>query len=311
MTAAHDYIARVRPMWQSMWPAISCIIFALLAVTRLLPAGYPRAVVSLPILFLVPGSLTVSVAFGARKRPQGKIFYGYATILSVLWSVFISLVLYMLGVPITAANTYWGLLAVCAVLAVGAEAQLLVKRPHLDGQTRAFRAFDSGVPNSSGNSDEPTTLSQYAAVFAIVAGLAVLVGGVYFYEHLPSPAEAGYTEFAWSSVKGTDIAVGPAGAKLYYEIVHDQPSTSRFRLTAAWAGNSVRPLSTPVTLIIGPNRTIRGSLSIPRLAGNCPHRIVLTLVETDQVDPLTEHQPTWSINANVNNSRGRQDACAK
>ena len=44
------------------------------------------------------------------------MFVGYTILLSILWSVFVSLVLYVIHVKITAASTYWGLLALCAHL---------------------------------------------------------------------------------------------------------------------------------------------------------------------------------------------------
>ena len=47
------------------------LVFASLAVVRLLPGGYTRAAVAAPILLMVPGSLTLGAVFNQRRRPQG------------------------------------------------------------------------------------------------------------------------------------------------------------------------------------------------------------------------------------------------
>ena len=128
MTAIHGYVIRLRPVWLSAWPVWAVVLFAALAATRGLPAGYLRAVLALPILLLVPGTLTVCAVFGHKGRPRGTVFMGYAVMLSVVWLGFASLALYVLHILIAARSTYWALLVVCAILASVAEARLLRER---------------------------------------------------------------------------------------------------------------------------------------------------------------------------------------
>ena len=60
---------------------------------------------------------------------EESMFVCYAALLGVVWSIFASLALYVDGVLITADSTYWCLLIVSAVLAIVAEARLLLGRP--------------------------------------------------------------------------------------------------------------------------------------------------------------------------------------
>ena len=83
---------------------------------------------ALPILLLVPGTLTVCAVFGHKGRPRGTVFMGYAVTLSLVWLGFASLALYVLHILITADSTYLALLVVCAVLASVAQARLLRER---------------------------------------------------------------------------------------------------------------------------------------------------------------------------------------
>lgn len=148
MTSADGAPRRFKPLWLLAWPVWILLVFASLATARLLPAGYIRAAVAAPILLMVPGSLTLGAIFSQRRRPQGMVFVCYAAVLSAVWSAFASLTLYVLGVPITANGTYWCLLAVSAVLAIVAEARLLLGRPegsHRTGSTNTEpNPFDTG-----------------------------------------------------------------------------------------------------------------------------------------------------------------------
>jgi hypothetical protein len=137
-------------------------------------------------------------------------------------------------------------------------------------------------------------------VLAVVAGASLLAGGLYAYDHLPHPAPVGYTWIVWTDPHATgDISIGAAGTQLHFQIMHRQPDTTTFRLSAVWLGSRSRPLAKPLTLDIGPDRTFRGALFIPPLPDGCTYRIVVALTAPQQVDPLTRKPQTWSINADV------------
>ena len=147
---------------------------------------------------------------------------------------------------------------------------------------------------------------------AIVAGVSVLIGGTYFYEHLSSPPSTGYTQLAWTSTReNSAIAVGPAGTRLFFQIDHRQHNQASFKLSAAWEGSSARPIAKPLILSIGPNKTLRGELVVPAPPGRCTYRVVLTLTEINQVDPLTKQQPSWSINADIHGSGKSRSICGQ
>jgi hypothetical protein len=270
----------------------------------LLPGGYARATVAAPILLMVPGSLTLGVVFNRRRRPQGLVFVCYAALLSTLWSAFASLALYVAGELITAESTYWCLLAVSAALAIVAEARLLLGRPGR-GRRAAGRlearnpdefdaeADDVEMPASAGG-------KGYYSIVAFVAGVSLLAGGLYAYQHLSHPAPAGYTWIDWTGSPITgDITISSTGAKLGFEIVHHQSDTTTFKLSAVWLGSPSRALAKPVTLSIGPNQTFRGALFVPPLPNGCTYRIMVALTASRQIDPLTKKPQTWSINADV------------
>ena len=311
MTVTKVYRSRIQELWLLGWPVAAFALFALLAAAQELPAGYARALVALPIAFSVPGALTVCAAFGARERPEGKVRAGYTILLSTLWSVFVSVTLYIMHITITAASTYWGLLGLCAGLAVLAEARLLAERRSINRRTVHFGAYKKRASGATGDSATGDKLSQYLPIAAVLAGVGLLVGGLYFYDHLPSPpTSTAYTQFSWSDTQGNIITVGRSGTKLAYQISNLQTAWSTYRLSAVWQGRSEQqPLATPLTVSVGPNETIKGVLFVPQPPTSCVYRIAVTLIEIDQIDPLTHQQPTWSINANVSKSGTRQRAC--
>jgi Protein of unknown function (DUF1616) len=309
MTATHGYVSRLRPVWLSAWPVWAVVFFAALAATRGLPAGYLRAVLALPILLLVPGTLTVCAVFGHKGRPRGTVFMGYAVMLSVVWLGFASLALYVLHILITARSTYWALLVVCAILASVAEARLLRER-QANSPVIGNPDFLEERPRTTRNSGPADKTSPYMVVAAAVAGIALLCGGVYFYDHLPHPATVGYTQLAWTQISDqSTIAVGPAGAELSFKVMSQEPTPTHFRLSSEWMGVPGRPLSKPVTFTIEPGRTLTGTLFVPPPPDQCTYRIVVTLVALGEKDPLTGHQPTWSINANVHQLGKSGSAC--
>jgi hypothetical protein len=305
MTSAHGLLPRFKSLWLSTWPLWILLVFASLAAARLLPEGYARAAVAAPILLMVPGSLTLGATFSQRRRPQGAMFVCYAALLSAVWSAFASLALHVLGVLITADSTYWCLLAVSAVLAIVAEARLLLGRPEGSHRTANKPETPDPLPFDTGSDDAvpPADIrgaNYYYAIVAVVAGISILGGGLYVYDHDPHPAPVGYTWMAWTGpqIKG-DIAVGSAGTELHFQIVHRQSDTTTFRLSAAWLVTPSRPLAKSLTLSIGPNRTFRGALFVPPLPDGCTYRIVVSLTAARQIDPLTKKLSTWSINADV------------
>lgn len=304
MTSTHSILWRFKHLWLSAWPLWTFAVFASLAVVRLLPEGYLRAVVAAPIVLLVPGSLTLGAVFSRRHRPQGVEFVCYAALLGAVWSVFASLGLYVCHVFISADNTYWCLLIVSAALTIVAEARLLLSHPGRgrrvankpeahDPDLSSAEIYEAGTPKAARG-------AGLYSIVAVVAGVSLLAGGVYAYDHYPNPAHSGYTWIAWagSPIKG-DITVGSAGITLLFQIVHDETDTTTFRLSAAWLGTSSKPLARPLALSIGPNQTFQGSLFIPPLPDGCTYRIVMVLTAARRISPLTKKPQTWSINADV------------
>jgi len=315
VTGTHDALRRFKLLWLSAWPLWTLAVFASLAAVRLLPEEeYIRAVPAAPILLMVPGSLTLGAVFGQRHRLQGTTFVCYALLLSAIWSVFASLALYADGRLITAASTYWCLLIISAVLAIVAEVRLLVERPGTGRRALGKpETLDPDLSDAEVNEPEtPATTRRegYYAILGVAAGVSLLVGGLYAYDHLPHPAPTGYTWIAWTGIPiNGDIAVGSAGTKLGFQIVHHQSNTTTFRLSAVWLGTPSRPLARPVTLSIGPNQTFRGALFVPQLPDGCTYRIVVALTAARQIDPLTKKPQTWSINADVHDPSKSLKTC--
>jgi hypothetical protein len=301
----HGFLSKVKSWWLVSWPLWILVVFASLVAVRSLPGGHTRAVVATPILLMAPGSLTLGAAFAQSNRPRGAAFVCYAALLSAIWTVFASLILYALSVRITADSTYGCLLVASVPLAVLAEARLLFGRP-----TRGRRAappkpeiVDPDLSDAEVRQAEtPQTgkRAAYYAVAAVVAGVALLVGGLYAYEQLPHPAPTGYTWMAWTGpqIKGP-VAMGPTGTDLRFQIVHHQADAATFRLSAMWLGSPSRPLAKPLTLTIGPNQTFRGTLFVPPLPDGCTYRLVVALTTDHQIDPQIKQLQTWSINADV------------
>jgi hypothetical protein len=249
---------------------------------------------------MAPGSLTLGAVFSQFNRPRGAAFICYTALLSAIWTAFASLALYSLGVRITADSTYWCLLAASAALAVVAEGRLLFGRPGR-GRRAAPKpeTMDPDLSDDearSAKTPEVVRRPAYYGMAAVVAGAGLLAGGVYAYESLPHPAPAGYTWMAWTGpqIKGP-IAIGSVGTDLRFEIVHRQPDTTTFRLSAVWLGSPSRPLAKSVIFRIGPNRTFQGTLFVPPLPDGCTYRIVVTLA----TPALPKNSQTWSINADV------------
>jgi hypothetical protein len=311
VTGTHSVAGGLRSLWRWTWPLWAVAVFASLAAVRLLPAGLARAVIAAPILLLVPGSLTLGAVFSQRSRPRGMPFLCYAALLGAVWSGFASLALYVIGVSITAANTYGCLLVLSTVLAIAAESRLLFGGPgtgrRVAGQTETLDPdlSEAEVSDATASTSARPGREAYYGVLAAVAGVSLLAGGLYAYEHLPHPAPAGYTWIAWTGPQvKTDIPVGPAGAYLPFQIVHHQRETAAFRLSAWWLGNSVQRLANSVTVHVGPNQTFRDTLFVPPLPDGCTYRIMVTLTAAGDLKPQT-----WSINADVYDPSKSKKTC--
>ena len=315
MTRGTGFRGTVRSVWLSAWPIWLLLTFGTLAAVRLIPLVYARAVVAAPILLLVTGSLTLGAIFSRHRRPVGAAFACYAVLLSAIWSAFASLALYALNLLITADNTYWALLAVSAALALVAEIRLLLERPGRGRRVAATpvvpdpdlseaETSEAGVPAAARHS------GRYA-IFALVAGISLIAGGLYAYEQLPRPAPAGYTFMAWTGPRvAGPIKVSASGADLHFQIVHRESATTTFRVTATWAGTPPRELATPAVVSIGPDKTFSGTLIIPPLRDGCTYRIVIAMTAARQISPLTHHPQIWSINANVHDPAKSKKACS-
>jgi hypothetical protein len=312
MTGTRRIPLMIKPLWSWTWPCWALLVFAGLAAMRFPEGGYARATVAAAILLMVPGSLTLAAVFSRRLRPRGLLFVCYAALLSAIWSAFASLGLYVAGELITAKSTYWFLLAVSAVLAVVAEARLLLERP---GRGRRAARRLEALNRSDDQADDIETPAGaggagYYSIVAVVAGVCLLAGGLYAYDRLPHPAPTGYTWIAWTGppIEG-DTAIGSAGKKLSFQIVHQQPDTTTFKLSAAWQGDPSTPLAKPITFSIGPDQTFHGALFIPALPNGCTYRILVALTAARQIDPLTKKPQTWSINADIYDPSKPSKAC--
>lgn len=237
---------KAKSWWLSSWPWWLLVLFASLAAARWLPGGYARAAVAAPILLMVPGSLTLGAVFSAGSRPHGAAFICSAALLSTIWTIFASLALYALGMRITAGSTYACLLAASAALAAVAQARILFGRP---GRGRRAAPKPETVDPDLSEAEARTVNtrkvargSAYYGVVAVVGGAALLVGGLYAYEHLPHPPPTGYTWMAWTGPRlSGPVAIGSGGTDLRFQIVHHQRGTATFRLTAVWLGSPRGP----------------------------------------------------------------------
>lgn len=317
MIETRSFRGKVKSLWLSARAIWMLLAFASLALVRFLPAGYLRAAVAVPILLMVPGSLTLGAIFSERSRPRGAAFVCYALLLGLIWSFFASLALYVLGLRITLDSTFLSLLIVSMLLAIAAQIQILLGRP-AKGRRAAPRPDISDPDFFGADADDdagtPTTVrgTNHYAILTVVAGVSLLSGGVLVYEHLPQPAPAGYTWIAWtgSSVTGP-ISIGSAGSQLRFQIVHHQTDTTTFRLSAFWLGSPSQPLARPINLKIGPDQAFHGTLSVPSPPDGCTYRIVVALTADQQINPLTKKPQTWSINADVRNPGKSQKTCRR
>jgi hypothetical protein len=303
-----------KPFWMSAWPLWTLLAFASLAAVRMLPWIGIRAAVTVPIVLLCPGSLTLGAVFNWRHRLRGLAFACYAVLSSVVWSVFASLALYICGLLITGDNTYWCLLAVSTMLAIAAETRLLLGRPGKGRRAaRKLETLNSDDSDAEAfDAETPTAVrgSVYLAAVAAVAGISLLAGGLYIYDHTPHPAPAGYTWMDWTGAPiAGNISIGSGGSRLNFEIVHHQSNVTTFHLSANWLGIHLTPLAKSLALRIGPSQTFHGALSIPPLPDGCTYRVVVELTAAQQIDPLTKKPQTWSINADVHDPSKSSKTC--
>jgi hypothetical protein len=314
VTGTRRVLPWIKPLWLSTWPLWTLLMFVSLAAVRSLPGGYTHAAVAAPILLMVPGSLTLGAVFNKRHCPRGLVFVCYAALVSAVWSAFASLALYADGVLITAESTYWCLLAVLAVLAIVAEARLLLGRPERGRRSaRKLKVLNPDQRDAEANDAETPAAARgasYYSIVAVVAGVSLLAGGLYAYDHLPQPAPTGYTWMDWTGPPITgNITIGSTGTTLSFQVVHHQSDTTTFKLSAAWLGSPSTPLAKPLTFSIGPNQTFRGALLIPPLPNGCTYRIEVELTAARQIDPLTQKPQNWSINADVRDPSKPSKTC--
>ena len=303
---------RVMLAWQSAWPCCALLAFAGLAAVRSIPAGYARAVVAVPVLLLVPGTLTLGAIFGVRRRPRGTAFICLAALLGVAWTAFALLVLYLLGVLIAARSTYLCLLAASAALAILAQGRIVIERRAANRQAPG-RSGPADPDSPDAQADTGQTSAQgswYYAIAAIMGGLSLLAGGAYAVDHFSRSAPVGYTWIAWSGPQVTGVLnISPAGNTLPFQIVHQQPDTTAFTLAADWLGTPSRPMAGPLDLTIGPDQTFHGDLFIPPLKNGCTYRIVVTLTAAQPTANLAQEPQTWSINADVRDPAKSAKTC--
>jgi hypothetical protein len=299
MITSNRSTGRTRALWRAGWPSFALVIFESLAVVRVLPGGYDRTVVAAPIALSVPGALTLGALLG-RRRIDGLAFSCYAVLLSILWSAFASIILYVLHVLITGKSIYLCLLLICTALASAATGRLMLGSGKLSG-------YLAGPPMSAMEPDQQDGWRAAGyAIAASVAGIVLLAGGTYAYLHGPRPTPAGYTWIAWTGPHINDVVeVGPSGTTLPFQLEHQQSTEAVFRLTATWAGTgSSHPLAAPLTIHLGPDSKMNGKLAIPVPPDGCTYRIVVTLTQVGQA-----HQGAWSINADVRQRAQADSVC--
>ena len=286
--------SRLRYRWPDAWPCYLLAAFAALALTALVPGGPARAVLAVPVLLGVPGALTLGAA-QARRSVDATAFGALAVMLSALWLAFATLILTVGKVRISGASVYVCLLLVCCALTAAAQWQLRRRPP---AEPAVLPADVLSVPDETGAAPKR---GAWYAVGGVLAGTALLAGGALAYASAPHPAPAGYTWLAWSGAKANGvIAVGAQGITLPFEITHQEPGPTEYRLAATWTGDGqAHALAAPRTLRVSGDKTVRATLSIPQPPGACAYRIVLTLTELGPAHPRS-----WSINAGVRASRG-------
>ena len=282
------FVARSGFSWSAVWPGYLLAAFAALALALLAPGGPARAVVTIPVLIGVPGALTLG-AIAVRRFVDAVAFGGLAAVLGVIWLAFAALFLNAVQVRISAVSVYACLLVTCVILATVAQWRLLRQ-----GDAEPASDVLSAVSEPGGL---PGRAPWYAAV-AVLAGAALLGGGTLAYVHGPHPAPTGYTWLAWTGIRGDGvIPVGPAGLTLPLEIKHEQSGTGKYRLTAGWssgADGKQHALAKPQTIKISADKTVIARLTIPRPAGGCAYRVVVTLTQLG-----VAHPQSWSVNADV------------
>lgn len=292
---------RAEPLWRRAWPICFLVIFMALVLVRFMPGGYGRAIVALPIALFVPGALTLGFLLG-RRRLDVVAFGVLAVLLSVLLFCFASLILYALHVSITTTSTFLCLFVICAGLTAGAQ-----RRVSASGI--ASPDMWVGYPVSSLDDDESGSFKAVGfTLAALIAGVLLLVGGTYSYMHGPHPESAGYTWIAWSGpqVTGT-IEVGKSGTVLPFQIEHQEQTTEEYQLTATWTGGgAVHLLAKPITVQLGPGKSMDAELTMVAPPGGCTYRVVVTLTQLKEL-----HPQNWSINADVRQRGARLNLCAR
>lgn len=280
MIGGHDSVRLVRNSMHRSWPCWALLAFASSAVVYLFPGGYIRAFLAVPALLIVPGSLTLGALLGSRNRLPDAVFVCFAALLSITWWIFASLILYLLGVLITASSTYWALLVICTFLAAGAQA-------------RRRRAYPSAASRPA------ATYTRYYSLAAVVAGASLLIAGVFTWDHIHHPAAPGYTWLAWTGPTHPGVInIGPAGRTLPFELVDRQHGAGTFRVQATWQ-SPPRPLAKPEIVRLRAGQTLRAAVFVPGLPSACSYRIVITITGVGQIDSLTKRPQSWSVNANV------------
>ena len=307
-----DISRRLKSLWQSMWPLWALLVFESLGAIRLLPEGYTRAAVAAPIVLLVPGSLTLGAIFAQRRRLEATEFVCYAALLSAIWLGFASLILYICGVRITFDSTYLCLLIASIFLTIVAEARFLFEHQgrRSDRNAESPDPEMSAAETAAANAPAAIGTAGSYAVAAAVAGVSLLAGGLYTYDHLRQPAPTGYTSMAWTGRPITGVlSIGSTGKTLHFQIVHHEPETTSFRLSAIWLTNPLRPLAKTLNFSIGPDQKFQGALLVPPLPDGCIYRIGVALTATRQLDPLTNNLQTWSINVEVHDPAKSKKRC--
>jgi hypothetical protein len=287
---------RTRLSWQQAWPSHLLVIFAALGLAPILPAGFARGCLALPILLFVPGALALG-ALRARRSYDAVGFGALAAVLSMVLLAFAALVLNAAQVAIRATTVYACLLVVCAMLAAVAQRRLRRLGRGLDEPA----VTDVLVLPAQPVGRRRGSATRYA-VAALAAGGALLVGAVYGYARAPHPAPVGYTWLAWTGPQDKGIiSVGPSGLTLPFQIRHEQPVAAKFRLAADWTvGGRQRPIAKPMTVRVGADKTVTGRLAIAQPPGGCAYRVMLSLTEL-----IGAHAQTWTINADVRAARGK------
>jgi uncharacterized membrane protein len=271
VTAEHDVSAAAgRGGAVAAWAALMAAGTAALLVSQVVPAGVPRAILSLPPVLLLPGFAVFTLVAGRSRPRDPAMLTVFSVTLSLAVLMLDALALNAMGVRLSRTSVgLAALLTTGVVMAVAGAAGLEVALPSpakRSGSTRRTGREAGGWPR-------PVT-----AGLALLASVAVAVAVVSLVAaHLPLPAAKPFTSLA--------LGPGWAGSGRAPEVNTGQRLTIPIVATAHDMGPGLYRLTTTVdgivtgarSLQLPPSGTWSGQASVVTPAGSFLHRVAITL----------------------------------